>query len=757
MNVILLSIALVLSKGMDENIFWEGKFTQFCFFCILVSININPNEVYYNIIQDNIYNILGYACLFMKKWNKVKYYNFIEKAIIPILQKEEIKKSTLFKKKGQNIALFKLFELRQKGKNNNESDISGLTDLKENIYIPNERTKTGITHKIKNIQKDNEIISTNISKDDSNININKYKNFKVVLKCEYNEIIKNLFSEELERIKEERKIHLSFKSYFKKQPFSGNIYNEERMRVNQIIQNLLTSYENDINNYANKKFIEVKKRRIVYKKNKIKLFSWNGFYNYKINLDIDDILSEGSKKEKLENYNINIIINEESNEHQITKNKYGFNFLECAYKYSYNKLWDIYKNQSKKMNLYKKLITYGKQFDTKAINKHKDNINIFKCCIVKLTHHITGYIRNEQEYILFKNSPFSIQDFENDITYDNELGCCFGSIFIHNKSDKDKIYKIISYNEIKYIFIRKYFYMESALEIFTEKNKSYFFNFKSNKDLTQFKNELLEHWNYLEIKSEGKKIIGYEKARPNFKKKYIMVSKKNEEWINNNISTLEYLMWLNIYSGRSFNDLTQYPIFPWILTNYSAEKNEEISFRNLSLPIGMINLNEKSEIRRENFIESYETLKTDLKDTFPDFNYQDYLKKGEEYFESYKTKKIKKEKENQEEVAIIEINQIPYFYGSHYSNPTYVSHFLVRIFPFSFVAIEIQGEKFDEPDRIFSSIPKTFESATTLKDDVRELIPEFYFLPELFLNSNNLDLAQNKVNSENELILNLIF
>ena len=36
-------------------------------------------------------------------------------------------------------------------KSNNESDISGLTDLKENIYIPNERTKTGITHKINNM------------------------------------------------------------------------------------------------------------------------------------------------------------------------------------------------------------------------------------------------------------------------------------------------------------------------------------------------------------------------------------------------------------------------------------------------------------------------------------------------------------------------------------------------------------------------------------------------------------------------------
>ena len=48
---------------------------------------------------------------------------------------------------------------------------------------------------------------------------------------------------------------------------------------------------------------------------------------------------------------------------------------------------------------------------------------------------------------------------------------------------------------------------------------------------------------------------------------------------------------------------------------------------------------------------------------------------------------------------------------------------------------------------------KTFESATTLKDDVRELVPEFYFFPEIFQNDNNLDLTQGKVNSENELIL----
>ena len=80
----------------------------------------------------------------------------------------------------------------------------------------------------------------------------------------------------------------------------------------------------------------------------------------------------------------------------------------------------------------------------------------------------------------------------------------------------------------------------------------------------------------------------------------------------------------------------------------------------------------------------------------------------------------------------LEFNQIPYFYGSHYSNPTYVSHFLSRIFPYSYVTIEIQGQNFDDPDRLFISMSKTFESASSLKDDVRELIPEFYTFPEFF-------------------------
>jgi hypothetical protein len=31
-------------------------------------------------------------------------------------------------------------------------------------------------------------------------------------------------------------------------------------------------------------------------------------------------------------------------------------------------------------------------------------------------------------------------------------------------------------------------------------------------------------------------------------------------------------MALNLMAGRTFNDITQYPVFPWILVDYSSEE-----------------------------------------------------------------------------------------------------------------------------------------------------------------------------------------
>ena len=92
----------------------------------------------------------------------------------------------------------------------------------------------------------------------------------------------------------------------------------------------------------------------------------------------------------------------------------------------------------------------------------------------------------------------------------------------------------------------------------------------------------------------------------------------------------------------------------------------------------------------------------------------------------------------------LEINQRPYFYGSHYSNPFYVCHYLMRIFPFSQSLIELQGDKFDNPDRLFFSLNQTFINCITQKVDLRELTPEFFYLPEIFNNINQLDFIEGK-------------
>ena len=84
----------------------------------------------------------------------------------------------------------------------------------------------------------------------------------------------------------------------------------------------------------------------------------------------------------------------------------------------------------------------------------------------------------------------------------------------------------------------------------------------------------------------------------------------------------------------------------------------------------------------------------------------------------------------------------PYVYGCNYSNPLYVCNYLIRLFPFTEICIELQGSGFDSPQRLFNSIAKAFKNCTTSSTDVRELIPEFFYLPEMLLNLNNLNLGK---------------
>ena len=56
--------------------------------------------------------------------------------------------------------------------------------------------------------------------------------------------------------------------------------------------------------------------------------------------------------------------------------------------------------------------------------------------------------------------------------------------------------------------------------------------------------------------------------------------------------------------------------------------------------------------------------------------------------------------------------------------------------------MNFQGGHFDLADRMFHSVGDAWLSASKNNmADVKELIPEFFYLPEFLLNSNNFDLG----------------
>ena len=64
-------------------------------------------------------------------------------------------------------------------------------------------------------------------------------------------------------------------------------------------------------------------------------------------------------------------------------------------------------------------------------------------------------------------------------------------------------------------------------------------------------------------------------------------------------------MRLNILAGRSFNDIGQYPVFPWVLCDYtssSIDLSDPNIYRDLSKPIGALN-----KVRLEEFLDRFDS------------------------------------------------------------------------------------------------------------------------------------------------------
>ncbi|XP_054611914.1 neurobeachin a isoform X3 [Dunckerocampus dactyliophorus] len=246
------------------------------------------------------------------------------------------------------------------------------------------------------------------------------------------------------------------------------------------------------------------------------------------------------------------------------------------------------------------------------------------------------------------------------------------------------------FSEIRAVFSRRYLLHNTGLEVFMANRTSVMFNFPDQATVKRVVYSLPRVGVGTSYGLPQARRISLATPRQLFKS-----SNMTQRWQRREISNFEYLMFLNTIAGRTYNDLNQYPIFPWVLTNYDSEELDLTlpgNFRDLSKPIGALNPK-----RAAFYAERYETWDDDS--TPPDH------------------------------------------YTTLYSTAHSTLMWMLRIEPFTTFFLNANDGKFDHPDRSFSGIGHSWRNCQRDTADVKELIPEFYYLPEMFVNSNEYELG----------------
>lgn len=178
-------------------------------------------------------------------------------------------------------------------------------------------------------------------------------------------------------------------------------------------------------------------------------------------------------------------------------------------------------------------------------------------------------------------------------------------------------------------------------------------------------------------------------------------SKWTEMWQRREISNFEYLMLLNIAAGRTYNDLTQYPVLPWVLQDYQSMElrlDDPSVFRDLSKPIGV-----QTPSGRERVQQFYKACRSD--------------------------------------------SQIPpHHFATAASHLRSVFYFLGRLAPFT-NALAVNGQNTEAQlasDGVFRSVAEAYRRATEDDSHQFELPPEFYFLPEFLISDRNKQLTRDE-------------
>ncbi|KAL0229445.1 hypothetical protein GEMRC1_014062 [Eukaryota sp. GEM-RC1] len=190
-------------------------------------------------------------------------------------------------------------------------------------------------------------------------------------------------------------------------------------------------------------------------------------------------------------------------------------------------------------------------------------------------------------------------------------------------------------------------------------------------------------------------------------------------WSTGAISNFEYLLHCNDLAGRSFKDFARYPVFPWILQDYTSstlDLEDPKIYRDLSKPVGGLNQSSLSQ------------------------NQSRYSEMMLNFYDKYKIKPLPGQP--LPNLPLEAIHDVPMIFGSHYSTFGFCLYYLVRSIPE--LVLRFQSGGFDSPDRSFFSIFDSFDHVYRSNTDCKELIPEFYDdsrEPEFLTNTLNLNLG----------------
>ncbi|KAF7669441.1 hypothetical protein LDENG_00186230 [Lucifuga dentata] len=270
--------------------------------------------------------------------------------------------------------------------------------------------------------------------------------------------------------------------------------------------------------------------------------------------------------------------------------------------------------------------------------------------------------------------------------------------FYDGSSEKEETEEGIGFDfkrplsQLREVHLRRYNLRRSALELFFIDQAHYFINFRK-----KVRNKV-----YSRILGLRPPNLFYFGSRS--PQELLKASGLTQKWVYREISNFEYLMQLNTIAGRTYNDLSQYPVFPWVLCDYTSpvlDLDDPAVFRDLSKPIGVVNPRHAQNVR-----EKYESFE-DSTGTIDKFHY-----------------------------------------GTHYSNAAGVMHYMIRMEPFTTLHIQLQSGRFDCADRQFHSVAAAWQARMESPADVKELIPEFFYFPEFLENMNGFDLGHLQISQD---------